>query len=208
MTSRWSRLPDTARGSSYAARFDQLAADGHDVHGEASLCARFAPVGARILDAGCGTGRVALRLAELGYDCTGVDLDEDMLRVAKQRGPHLSWVAADLASPDLPTILGMGSYDLVVAAGNVFPFLAEDTGTQVLTNLAATLRPDGLLLAGFGLDDAHLPRSAAKVALTDYDGWCSAAGLTFGERYATWGGDSYAGGGYAVSVHHRTSLRR
>src|SRR6478752_1519362 len=123
MNSRWSRSPGAARGSSYAARFDQLAASGHDVHGEATFCAGLIPPGSRVLDAGCGTGRVAMRLAELGYDCTGVDLDEHMLQVAKERGPQLPWVAADLASPDLPTLLGNASFDLVVAAGNVFPFL-------------------------------------------------------------------------------------
>lgn len=201
MTSRWSRLPGTARGSSYAARFDHLAARGHDVHGEASFCARLVPIGARVLDAGCGTGRVALRLSELGYNCTGVDLDEDMLRVAKERGSHVPWVAADLASPDLPTLLGTASYDLVVAAGNVFPFLAEGTEAPVLSNLAAVLRPDGLLVAGFGLDHTHLPRSAAAVPLASYDAWCAAAGLILQARYATWDGDPYAGGGYAVSVH-------
>ena len=84
MTSRWSRLPGAARGSSYAARFDQLAARGHDVHGEASFCARLVPDGARVLDAGCGTGRVAVRLSELGYECTGVDLPPGQ-RDAEQR---------------------------------------------------------------------------------------------------------------------------
>ena len=204
MTSRWSREPGAARGSSYAARFDQLAADGHDVHGEASLCARFVPAsGHQILDAGCGTGRVALRLSELGYDCTGVDLDEDMLRVAMERGPQLPWIAADLASAELPTLLGAANYDLVVAAGNVFPFLREGTEASVVSNLAAALRPDGWLIAGFGLDGVHLPRSAAQVPLSSYDAWCADAGLTLEERYATWDGEPYSGGGYAVSVHRR-----
>lgn len=203
MTSRWSQASDTARGSSYAARFDQLAASGHDVHGEASFCARLVPVGSRILDAGCGTGRVALRLAELGYDCTGVDLDQDMLRVARERGPDLPWIAADLASPDLTTILGATSYHLVVAAGNVIPFLAEGTEASAVTNLAALVRPAGLLVAGFGLDDSHLPRSAAAIPLSSYDAWCTDAGLTLEARYATWDGDPYTGGGYAVSVHRK-----
>jgi SAM-dependent methyltransferase len=202
--SRWSRVPGESRGSSYAARFDRLAASGHDVHGEAAFCAGLVPPGSRILDAGCGTGRVALRLAELEYDCAGVDLDEDMLQVAKERGPHLPWVAADLASPDLPTLLGSAQYDLVVAAGNVFPFLAEDTETAVLANLATLLRPGGLLVAGFGLDGTHLPQTAAVVPLSSYDAWCAGAGLVLQARYATWEGDPYDGGGYAVSVHQRS----
>jgi SAM-dependent methyltransferase len=203
VNSRWGRSPGAARGSSYAARFDQLAASGHDVHGEATFCAGLVPAGSRILDAGCGTGRVALRLAELGYDCTGVDLDEDMLQVAKERAPQLPWVAADLAAVDLLTFLGAASYDLVVAAGNVFPFLAEGTEPGVLGNLAALLRTGGLLVAGFGLDGSHLPRAAAQVSLASYDAWCADAGLVLQDRYATWEGDPYEGGGYAVSVHRR-----
>jgi 2-polyprenyl-3-methyl-5-hydroxy-6-metoxy-1,4-benzoquinol methylase len=202
--SRWSRVASESRGSSYAARFDRLAASGHDVHGEATFCAGLVPSGSRILDAGCGTGRVALRLAELGYDCAGVDLDEDMLQVAKERGPHLSWVAADLSSPDLSTLLGAANYDLVVAAGNVFPFLAEGTETTVLANLAGLLSTGGLLVAGFGLDGAHLPGTAAQVPLSSYDAWCADAGLVLQSRYATWEGDPYEGGGYAVSVHRRS----
>jgi SAM-dependent methyltransferase len=201
--SRWSRVAAESRGSSYAARFDRLAASGHDVHGEASFCAGLVPVGSRILDAGCGTGRVELRLAELGYDCTGVDLDADMLQVAKDRGPDLPWLTADLASPDLPVVLGSASYHLVVAAGNVFPFLAEGTEPRVLANLAALLREGGLLVAGFGLDGRHLPRAAATVPLSSYDTWCADAGLVLQARYATWEGDPYEGGGYAVSVHQR-----
>jgi 2-polyprenyl-3-methyl-5-hydroxy-6-metoxy-1,4-benzoquinol methylase len=201
VSSRWSRTPETGRGSSYAARFDRLAASGQDVHGEATFCAGLVPPGSRILDAGCGTGRVALRLAEIGYDCTGVDLDEDMLQVAKERGPHLPWVAADLASGELPTLLGNAEFDLVVAAGNVFPFLAEGTEPVVVANLAALLRPGGLLVAGFGLDARHLPATAAQIALPSYDALCADAGLILQARYATWGADPYEGGGYAVSVH-------
>ena len=72
---RWTDATGGGGGHDYAARFDALAATGADVHGEAALCAALVPVGSRILDAGCGTGRVAIRLAELGYDCTGTDLD-------------------------------------------------------------------------------------------------------------------------------------
>lgn len=39
----------------------------------------------RILDVGCGTGGHALRLAERGYEILGIDLSEDMLRIAKAK---------------------------------------------------------------------------------------------------------------------------
>ncbi len=60
-------------GEAYQAKFDGLAAQGVDVHGEASLVLSFAP--ASVLDAGCGTGRVAVELARHGVDVVGVDIE-------------------------------------------------------------------------------------------------------------------------------------
>ncbi|WP_326664998.1 class I SAM-dependent methyltransferase [Streptomyces sp. NBC_00385] len=200
--SRWSDMAGRASGEDYAARFAALARSGKNVHGEARFCAALVPVGARVLDAGCGTGRVMIRLAELGYDCVGVDLDASMLAVAREQAPGLPWFEADLAGFE-PDALGIaGGFDLVVAAGNIFPLLAPGTESVVVERLSAALRPGGLLVAGFGLDEAHLP-VLPSLTLSDYDDWCAAAGLTLVDRFATWDAAPYAGGGYAVSVHRR-----
>ena len=58
--------------------------------------------GRRVLDAGCGTGRVAIELAARGYAVVGVDLDAGMLGRGPHQGPGLAWVEADLA--DLPDL--------------------------------------------------------------------------------------------------------
>jgi SAM-dependent methyltransferase len=210
--SRWNELTGGSAGAGYASRFAKLAVAGVDVHGEARLCAELVPAGARVLDAGCGTGRVAIRLAELGYDCVGVDLDESMLAEARRAAPGIRWVRADLAELDLPAQgiddgidggIGDG-FDLIVAAGNVIPLLASGTEPTAVSRLAAHLRPGGLLVAGFGLDPAHLPLAFAPVDLAGYDGWCAMAGLVLHRRLATWDGDEYRdGGGYAVSIHQR-----
>ncbi len=202
---RWDELAGGGAGERYAARFAMLAASGVDVHGEARLCASLVPVGARVLDAGCGTGRVAVRLAELGYDCVGVDLDASMLAEARRAAPHVPWVLADLSVLDLAARELPDRFDLVVAAGNVVPLLAAGTGPAAVARLAAHLVPDGLLVAGFGLDPAHLPPGCDPVPLADHDAWCAAAGLTLVRRLATWDGAPYDGGGYAVSVHRLTS---
>ncbi|GAA1285857.1 hypothetical protein GCM10009646_87120 [Streptomyces aureus] len=173
------------------------------MHGEARFCAALMPAGARVLDAGCGTGRVAIRLAELGYDCVGIDLDDSMLDVARTYAPELSWFRADLAEFD-PALLGIAAdFDLVLAAGNVFPLLAAGTEAAVVKRLAGALRPGGLLVAGFGLDAAHLPVPPG-ITLPEYDASCTGAGLALVDRFATWDADAYGGGGYAVSIH-RTS---
>lgn len=187
-------------GARYAARFDALAASGADVHGEATLCESLLPEGGTVLDGGCGTGRVAIRLAECGFRCVGVDVDASMLDIAKARAPGMRWVQADLAELDLPE-----TFHVVVAAGNVVPLAAEGTERAVVTRLAAHVGEGGVLVAGFGLDDAHLPPLAGRVTLDDYDMWCDIAGLRTVRRLATWAGEPYDGGGYAVSVHRRPS---
>jgi SAM-dependent methyltransferase len=202
VSNRWTDLTGGERkgGDEYAARFDLLAESGADVHGEARLCDSLLGAPGRVLDAGCGTGRVAIRLTELGHDCTGVDADESMLDVARARAPGLSWVLADLSTLDENALGGKG-FDLVVAAGNVIPLLAAGTEAVVVSRLAALLTRGGVLVAGFGLDPEHLPLDDAPVDLASYDRWCADAGLAPVERFSTWDGDPYAGGGYAVSVH-------
>ena len=198
--SRWAQHGSAVSGAEYAACFDALAAAGTDPHGEASMCARLAAPGARILDAGCGTGRVAVRLAELGYRCVGLDSDEAMLAHARTLSSSVEWVLADLSTPvDLD-----GTFDLAVAAGNVIPLVAPGTEPAVLRALSGYLAPGGLLVAGFGLDAAHLPLPAAPFGLAEYDEWCSAAGFVLDQRLSTWDGKPWDDGGYAVSVHRRT----
>jgi SAM-dependent methyltransferase len=200
---RWAELTAGKAGEKYARRFAQLAESGHDVHGEASFCTTLLEPGARVLDAGCGTGRIAIRLAELGHHCTGVDVDSSMLAVARRDAPAQEWLLGDLARLDA---LGLGQgFDMALAAGNVIPLLAPGTEPDVVRHLASALRPGGLLVTGMGLDAAHLPLPEPPLTLADFDRWCAGAGLTLRQRYATWNGDPYTEGcGYAVSVHSRS----
>jgi SAM-dependent methyltransferase len=184
---RWLRTKDLS-GDAYDARYDERAAAGENVHGEADFVVRYAP--AAVLDAGCGTGRVARELARRGVDVVGVDLDDDMLATARRRSPELRWVQADLASFDLAR-----TFDVVLAAGNVMILLAPGTEPAVLADLARHLRPGGLLIAGFQLRPAHL-------AIAEYDRLAAAAGFGLAERFATWDREPWrADGAYAVSVH-------
>ncbi|MFJ2241817.1 class I SAM-dependent methyltransferase [Streptomyces sp. NPDC087859] len=201
---RWAELTGGQAGEKYAQRFARLAESGQDIHGEATFCAALLKPAARILDAGCGTGRIAIRLAELGHHCTGVDVDPSMLAVARRNAPTQEWLLGDLARLD--TLGLQPGFDLVLAAGNVIPLLAPGSEPAVVRQLAIALRPGGLLVTGMGLDAAHLPLPEPPVTLTEFDHWCTEAGLTLRQRYATWSGDLYHQDcGYAVSVHTRTT---
>ena len=210
----WLAVTGGTAGPRYAARFAERAAAGEDLHGEArrvdALLRTRRGAGhepATVLDAGCGTGRVAVRLAELGHRVVGVDLDASMLDEARAADPDLVWLHADLAALD-PAEVPEGAFDLVVAAGNLFPLLTPGTHDAVVAALAARLRPGGLLVAGFGLDELHvpftLPDGVPYPGLDRYDAATDAAGLVRRCRTADWDGmEPYEGGGYAVSVHVR-----
>jgi SAM-dependent methyltransferase len=195
---RWDHVSGDVSGSAYAARFAALAKSGVDVHGEAAFCAALAPEGAAVLDAGCGTGRVAIELARRGFDVVGVDVSEEMLAVAREVAPELDWALADLADLDLGR-----EFALIVAAGNVIPLVTPGSEYEVIRRLASHLGSGGLLVAGFGLDAAHLPLDQPPFGLAEYDDWCSRAGLGLVARYATWDLAPYdeADPAYAVNVH-------
>jgi SAM-dependent methyltransferase len=198
VTTRWNR-GDPKRGDDYDEQWRQLEAEGHNVHGEADLVDALlgGRAGARVLDAGCGTGRVAIELARRGYDLVGVDLDPAMLEGARAKAPELRFLHADLDGLDLGSSLGPNGrgFAAVVAAGNVMIFLAPGSEARVVASLARHLEPGGLLIAGFQLTSGGL-------ALSRYDEFAEAAGLTLTDRWSTWGRAPFAAGGdYAVSVH-------
>ena len=90
----WRSVAGDGSGDDYQRRFDALAASGAAVHGEADFVARTAVPGARVLDAGCGTGRVAIELSHRAFDVAGVDLDPSMLAVARRAAPDLTGSSA------------------------------------------------------------------------------------------------------------------
>ena len=174
-------------GDAYQARFDALAASGTDVHGEVAFVLGFRP--RSVLDAGCGTGRVAIELARRGIDATGVDVDSSMINTARTRGPEVAWFEQDL------TNLHIGrTFDAVVMAGNVMLFTAEGTQRSVVAGCARHLSQAGVLLCGFQLERGY--------TLAQYDDDCAASGLALSERFATWDRQPFrVPGEYAVSVH-------
>src|SRR5690242_17782973 len=117
MGTRWQRS-DGPRGQDYDARWEKLAAAGVGVHGEADLIEWLlrSTGGTRVLDAGCGTGRVAIELAARGFSVVGLDADPSMLRVAEAKAPQLRWIESDLVETDKHV---EEKFDVVAMPGNV-----------------------------------------------------------------------------------------
>lgn len=173
---------DPEHSRRYAKRWDDMVADGVDIDGEARLADAMAPRGARVLDVGCGQGRMGAYLHARGHRVTGVDLDPHLIDRARQACPDATWEVADLAADGWAP----GPFDLAVSAGNVLAFVAPTDRPAVLANLAARLVTadgdaegrEGRLVVGFGLDRGW--------TLREFDRDVAAAGLRVQQRWSTW----------------------
>lgn len=166
-----------------------MADAGQNPHGEADFVQRFDP--ASVLDAGCGTGRVAIELAARGIDAAGSDIDAQMLAEAQAKAPELQWVQSDLASLDMGR-----TFDVVVMAGNVILFVEPGTEEACVAGAARHVAPGGLLIAGFSL--------SRGVSVDGWEGWLRNAGLNPVDRLSTWTGDPHtAESDYLVTISER-----
>jgi ubiquinone/menaquinone biosynthesis C-methylase UbiE len=127
----------------------------------------------RVLDVGCGTGFLALRLAELGHTVSGVDLSGQMIEQARRKAEQAALEivfrvadGADLDSAD-------EAYDLVVARHVIWNLPDPERG---VAEWLRVLRPGGrlLLVEGKWADNEALARSqrrpAAKLLALVLDG--------------------------------------
>jgi len=102
----------------------------------------------RVLDVGCGTGRLLRNLLPFCDHVVGVDMNQAMLKYARNRQPEIEFIEGDMRS------LGdLGLFDVVVCVGSVIMYMqSNDDITKSLHNLRRQVKPDGFLL--LGLTDA------------------------------------------------------
>ena len=173
VVTRWQDERSESDSHDYVRRFADLAAQGVDLHGEARFMDALLTPGSRVLDAGCGTGRLGAELARRGHQVVGVDIDL-VLVAAAPPVPGLQVHVADLAELHLDG----ERFDAAVVAGNVLVYTAPGTERAVLQRLAAHLRPDGALVTGFPTGRSY--------SLAEFDADATAVGLELEHRFATW----------------------
>ena len=150
--SMWTRLTEEnpQHSANYIRRWQDLAAQGMDLLGEARTVDAMLARSSRVLDAGCGQGRIGGHLASVGHDVVGIDVDPVLIAEAQAVHPDARWLVGDLAELDLPAAGITEPFDAVVCAGNVMTFLAPSTRRDVLGRLRGHLRPGGRAAIGFG----------------------------------------------------------
>jgi SAM-dependent methyltransferase len=160
--------PDPATAAALARLYDlDLAEDPGDLDLYLALAER---TGGPILELAVGTGRLAVPLAEAGYDVTGVDIDPAMLDRARSRAAasdgkdRLSFVEADLVGVKLSDA---GRYRLGFIALNSLMLLASrDAQRSAVRTLADHLAPGGLAVVDVWLPDADdLARFDGRIVL-------------------------------------------
>jgi len=94
------------------------------------------------LDVGCGTGALAARLAELGYDMVGVDPSEGMLRVLEEKTSGIRAVRASGLALPFPD----DSFDLVLSVAVMHHIAAADDVRRTLAEMVRVTRRGGRVL--------------------------------------------------------------
>jgi SAM-dependent methyltransferase len=196
----WSRIieADPTHSTWYVERFRSMAAAGEDLAGEARLIDAMVPPGSRILDAGCGPGRVGGHLARAGHEVVGVDLDPVLIEAAEADHPGPRWLVGDLAELDLPAQGIAAGFDAIVCAGNVMTFVAPTARGEVLRRLGRHLADGGRCAVGFGTDRGY--------EVEDFLAEVAAAGLEPDLLLSSWDLRPYRpGDGFLVAVLRRRS---
>jgi len=100
------------------------------------------PPPARVLDVGCGTGVLASRLLQAGYEVTGIDPSAGMLEVLRSRAPGVAAVEGSGAA--LP--FDDGEFDLVLSVATFHHIADPDDVRRALMEMVRVARPGGRIL--------------------------------------------------------------
>ncbi len=106
------------------------------------------PKGARILDLGCGSGKLVQQLHLKGYQATGLDVSQELLRYARINSPESEFILSDIRKFELsPT------FDAVLSHIVLLFILNAEELTSVFRNVHTALRDNGLFVFTIPITD-------------------------------------------------------
>lgn len=97
--------------------------------------------GKQIMDVGCGNGRECKYMVEKGFHVTGIDLSPEMLKIAKERVPHVEFKIMDISNITYPE----NSFDGIIANSSLFHVPIEEL-PKVLNSFRKILKQNGKML--------------------------------------------------------------
>lgn len=121
--------------------------DAFNIHGvDKDFYLGLASEACRVLDIGCGTGSIALALADLGHTVTGLDPAPGMLAVARSKDTtnRVRWIEGNALDPAVSL---RDVFDLIILTGHVFQVFLDDRETLTMLDFARRhLAPGGRLV--------------------------------------------------------------
>ena len=99
--------------------------------------------GHRVLELGCGAGRLAAFLQPLAGDYIGLDFSSHMVRYCQNKYPALQFVQGDMRNLQQ---FGTHSFDTVIAVANLIDAVSHEDRLQVLAEAKRVLKPEGLFV--------------------------------------------------------------
>jgi SAM-dependent methyltransferase len=192
-------LWDYFHAAEMVSGYDAQMAASPLAHADVAFCERAFPTPGRLIDLGCGTGRLCVHFMKKGYECVGVDLSMPMLEKASENaaaaGVYGHWVAANLVSPPEPW-----DYQTFDYAACLFSTLGMVRGAEnrakVVANAFGWLRPGGRFVLHVhnrffrGLGAGAVRRQLLRTLL----GRADAGDVTMPQAY----------GGAPLTLHHFT----
>jgi SAM-dependent methyltransferase len=132
---------------------------------EAGFLAERLPLGGRILDLACGTGRIAVPLARRGFEVAGIDLSQRALAIARSEAPSLDLRHGDMR--ELPW--DDRSFDGVVNVWTAFGYFeTQEEDERVVAEVARVLRPGGVFVLD-AINQSALLRNFRTESWSDLD---------------------------------------
>lgn len=146
------------------ALFDAAAGDAYSDEAEELYFDLIGNTPRKIIEYGCGTGRVILKLADKGHTVTGVDISESMLTHLDKKihdlPPHIQCRIKTIRANGTEAVI-KDSHHIAIAVDDFLThFLEEERVLYIFRQIAACIEPDGCFITDLRIRDTEKLRQA------------------------------------------------